>query len=375
MSFSFGFTSENFSDDELQDDTLNGSENSIPTNANNNSVNPLDEARLVGADVFQPTVMDLEGVLRSLKDVRLTFETVPLLDGQVQVFRRELFDVKHQLMSESDVDSNVSTKQDDMLEILLGDTAEDVRKNVYEGGLKSWECSIDLIELITKYEFEYKANQVFDMGCGTALPSSFVFGKYLESGSTEGFNLILSDYNSSVLQLVTIPNLIITWAKKVLSDTEWEQLQKATDENIQVTEDELQLTANLLETFLSDLSRRNIKIHLISGSWGRKFSSLINTLIQPGFPLLALSSETIYQPENLPVVAETILALYESGNGTNTKVLVAAKDIYFGVGGSIIEFEKYLQKRIHDSQLSLAYNTFKVNSNLKRSIIAIESKN
>ncbi|KAL3229127.1 hypothetical protein RNJ44_02214 [Nakaseomyces bracarensis] len=372
MSFSFGFTSENFSDDELQDDSITGI-GEVVTASPIPFVNPLDEERLLASDVFQPQLLGFEDVVKSLKDVRLTFETVPVLEGHVQVYRRELFDVKHQLMSESDVNGNVATKNDDMLEILLGDTAEDVRKNVYEGGLKSWECSLDLIELITKFENEYSTSQIFDMGCGTALPSSFVFGKYLESGSTDGLNMILSDYNSSVLQLVTVPNLIITWAKKVLSEAEWEQLQRATDENIQVTDDELQLSTALLEAFVTDISRRNIKINLISGSWGRKFSNLIETLIQPGFPLLALSSETIYQPENLPVVAETILALYESQNGRNTKVLVAAKDIYFGVGGSIIEFENYLQKRIQELKSRISYNTFKVNSNLKRSIISVKT--
>lgn len=375
MSFSFGFTSENFSDDELQDDTLGSTDNGsggLPEAGNR--VNPLDEDRLIASDVVPPEIMDFKSIIRSLKDVRLTFETVNLLDDQVQVYRRELFDVKHQLMTESDVGGNMATNQEDVLEILLGDTAEDLRKNVYEGGLKSWECSMDLIELLWRSGNEYKANQVIDMGCGTALPSSYIFGKYLESGSTEGLKLILSDYNCSVLQLVSSPNLIITWAKKALSESEWVQLQRTADANIQVLNDELQLSADLLEAFLNDLSRRNIEIHLISGSWGRKFSNLVNTLIHPGLPLLALSSETIYQPENLPVVAETILTLYDSANAKHTKVLVAAKDIYFGVGGNIIEFELYLQKRIHDSNLPLTYSKFKVNDNLKRSIVSIASK-
>lgn len=373
MSFSFGFTSESFSDDELNDDIVNVQQSQSDVQ-NSLAINPLDDPRLVSPEVIQPEVLDFSSVVRSLKDVRLTFETLSLFDGQIQLYRRELFDVKHQLMSESNVEQTTTNENGDpILEILLGDTAEDVRKNVYEGGLKSWECSIDIIELLNNHGKDFSTEQIFDMGCGTALPSTFVFGKYLQSKLDSGLNLILADYNKSVLELVTLPNLIITWAKTVLTEDEWISLQRSSDENVAIVGDELLLTTNLLQAFMDDLSARKIKINLISGSWGRVFSNLVRQHLTPTRPLLVFSSETIYQPENLPVVAETLLDLYQGDNRTSTKALVAAKDIYFGVGGSVIEFESYLRKRLTESNLPITFDTFKVNSNLKRSIVALQS--
>ena len=373
MSFSFGFTSESFSDDELNDDIVNVQQSQSDVQ-NSLAINPLDDPRLVSPEVIQPEVLDFSSVVRSLKDVRLTFETLSLFDGQIQLYRRELFDVKHQLMSESNVEQTTTNENGDpILEILLGDTAEDVRKNVYEGGLKSWECSIDIIELLNNHGKDFSTEQIFDMGCGTALPSTFVFGKYLQSKLDSGLNLILADYNKSVLELVTLPNLIITWAKTVLTEDEWISLQRSSDENVAIVGDELLLTTNLLQAFMDDLSARKIKINLISGSWGRVFSNLVRQHLTPTRPLLVFSSETIYQPENLPVVAETLLDLYQGDNRTSTKALVAAKDIYFGVGGSVIEFESYLRRRLTESNLPITFDTFKVNSNLKRSIVALQS--
>jgi protein-histidine N-methyltransferase len=53
--------------------------------------------------------------------------------------RRELFDIRVQLMSEEDVlESNNPTGLDDA----------DIKTNVYEGGYKTWECSYDLAKLL-----------------------------------------------------------------------------------------------------------------------------------------------------------------------------------------------------------------------------------
>lgn len=52
--------------------------------------------------------------------------------------RRELFDIKMQLMAEDESSSNEKVNLDD----------SDIRTNVYEGGYKSWECSFDLAKLL-----------------------------------------------------------------------------------------------------------------------------------------------------------------------------------------------------------------------------------
>lgn len=57
----------------------------------------------------------------------------------VSVPRRELFDVRMQLMAEDEPEAeNLITNLD----------KSDLRTNVYEGGFKTWECSLDLARLL-----------------------------------------------------------------------------------------------------------------------------------------------------------------------------------------------------------------------------------
>lgn len=372
MSFSFGFTSNDFDDDELVAQPEASIEPIQKNGENDTHDNPLDSGFLLQSNVVQPKVENLETLLQGLKDVRLAFEEFQSPLYKRPLIRRELFDVKHQLMLETDTDSSNNSTE---LDILLGDTSEDLRKNVYEGGLKSWECSYDLVDLLSE-KIDKTINNidaVLEIGCGTALPSEFLFkSALLRDDTSSNLKFILSDYNASVLRLVTIPNLIITWAKTVLTNEEWCALQKGESEDIPVNSEELLLSSDLLTAFYDDIQRRNITIVLISGSWGRKFNNLIHEVLLDSKKVLLLTSETIYQPDNLPVIAETILDIHSSPQ-TEVQTYVAAKDIYFGVGGSIVEFENYLNKKITSGNLPIRSERFKVNSGLKRSIICIET--
>lgn len=372
MSFSFGFTSTDFSDDEIDGDsqfTNSGSTKYFPASYSSNA---LDAPHLLAENVVQPKFEDLKSILQSLENVRLSFEEFKTPQGSV-LYRRELFDVKHQLMSEVDDSSITDGKASVELGILIGETSEDLRKNVYEGGLKSWECSIDLVDTLSEESSLLEDfDCILELGCGTSLPTEYIFACYLQGNLNRGFRVILSDYNKSVLRLVTVPNLIITWAKSVLTNELWVQLQQSNDDTIPVKNDELLLTPQLLEAFYKDLQARNISIILISGSWGRLFSNLISSEMTADKGILLLTAETIYQPDNLPVVADTVLNVILSKKSTRIKALVAAKDIYFGVGGSIIEFEKYLNETIRSKSLPVSFHTYKVNAGLKRSIISIE---
>lgn len=368
MSFAFGFSNEDFSDDEL--DIANQNTDDKPSTSVPR-INPLDSEVLLGESVNQPKYIDLDDILRSLANVRLSFEEVETPTTNSVLYRRELFDVKHQLMSE--VDSGTNNVE---LEILMGETNEDLRRNVYEGGLKSWECSIDLVDSFVKNPAQISQCQnIIELGCGTSLPSEFLFMEYLRSNINTGINFTLCDYNESVIRLVSIPNLIVSWAKTVISNEQWIELQASEDSNIPIASDELLLTEKLLEAFKSDLEFRNVSFSFISGSWGRKFMDvLIEHKATPLSNTLILTAETIYQPDTLPVISETLIELIVDNkkNSYPVKCLLAAKDIYFGVGGSIVDFENYIAKRIATDNLPLCLNKFKVNAGLKRSIVLIE---
>ena len=74
----------------------------------------------------------LEGILEQLPDT-LAFSIV------AEIPRRELWHIKMQLM-QNDQDAH-----------LLGDS--DIIKGSYEGGLKTWECSIDLVNYLSQQDF------------------------------------------------------------------------------------------------------------------------------------------------------------------------------------------------------------------------------
>lgn len=72
---------------------------------------------------------------------RISYSTVELVSGDVKlrIPRRELFDSRLQLMAE-DVGQGS--------ESVIGLDQNDIKTNIYEGGFKTWECSIDLAQLL-----------------------------------------------------------------------------------------------------------------------------------------------------------------------------------------------------------------------------------
>lgn len=62
--------------------------------------------------------------------------------------RREVFDIRAQLMAEDGIDSNENA------ELISGLEEGDIQTNVYEGGFKTWECAIDLAKLLATHEEE-----------------------------------------------------------------------------------------------------------------------------------------------------------------------------------------------------------------------------
>lgn len=57
----------------------------------------------------------------------------------------------------------------------------------------------------------------------------------------------------------------------------------------------------------------------------------------PAMSLLVLAAETIYSPTSLEAFTTTLLAILRSVK--MAKAIVAAKRVYFGVGGSVDEFK------------------------------------
>lgn len=157
--------------------------------------------------------------------------------------------------------------------------------------------------------------------------------------STRKTHFTFADYNESVLRLVTLPNLILTWhiaqSQAVTSAVESQGVSSANKD------EELDITPELLDTFKADLTRRGISLDFISGAWSPEFVEFVfSSHNARDRQTLVLASETIYSPLSLIAFSETLMALLRRSStaSSKTRALVAAKKVYFGVGGGVDEF-------------------------------------
>lgn len=230
-------------------------------------------------------------------------------------------------MAEADPESNTN---DALLEALQ---CGDLASGEYEGGFKTWECSLDLAKFALGLDLMSgsKGWQVIELGAGTAIPSMAIFNNILRCRrptQTPKIRFTLCDYNEDVLRLTTAPN--------VLLGTTLRQHSAAETAEHKENSDSLDIDDALVDSALVLLSRVGISFSFISGSWGKAFLELIagesdweNTLI--------LASETIYSPSSTKAFVETVVNLLTRSK-CNGEAYIAAKRLYFGVGGGVNEF-------------------------------------
>lgn len=99
---------------------------------------------------------------------------------------------------------------------------------------------------------------------------------------------------------------------------------------------ELELSPELVSAFTTDLAQAGVALFFYAGDWATF----------PRLPAdLVLTSETIYAPAAQASLLDCLRRLgSDEGTGTGT-ILVAAKVIYFGVGGSVAAFEEQVAQR------------------------------
>ena len=193
----------------------------------------------------------------------------------------------------------------------------------------SFSSKISKCRLLTYHVYETQ------LGAGTAVPSLTLFARTLNDTENTGkTHFTFADYNSDVLRLVTLPNLLLTWQNS-RSQTALSSISTASDQ-----EEELDITSELIEEFKTDLANRGISVDFVSGAWSAEFVDLVFSSGDAARKTLVLASETIYSPASLTAFSETLLALLRRSNtaSTRSRALVAAKKVYFGVGGGVDEF-------------------------------------
>ncbi|KAI9934432.1 hypothetical protein ASPWEDRAFT_117361 [Aspergillus wentii DTO 134E9] len=345
--FSFGFSGD---DIDIDDSDINvGEEGNVNSSLNNDDSLPeLVEAKRHEMGEWLPALPS-----------QISFNRLSINASQdgtkrsLTLARREVFDIRTQLMAED------SAGQDNE-ELIAGLEEGDIKPRFYEGGFKTWECALDLAKLVVNEQGgmgssetsnEWDENRhVIELGAGTAIPSLALFAQLLSqpapvesTTSQRKTHFTFADYNSAVLRLVTLPNLLLTWnnivTRQTLAapvDADADSTQKSLDQ-----EEELDITPELLESFEKDLRQRSITVDFISGAWSPAFVDLVFSANGQGTSkTLILASETIYSPSALGIFSETLLALLRRSTTAKSKSrsLIAAKKVYFGVGGGVDEF-------------------------------------
>ncbi|KAG9773404.1 hypothetical protein KCU88_g5831, partial [Aureobasidium melanogenum] len=215
----------------------------------------------------------------------------------------------------------------------------------------------------------------------------------------------LCDYNAEVLRLCTAPNVFLNYYQHY---QQYRRHQSGTgpgtgnptsasageptpsssssvpptqvEENPEVGELDIEevLGGGHLQKVIKDMeSLHHVSFDFVSGGWGESFLDLI-TYKPPQPPsftstsspsaaaaaeeqrqstgdLLILASETIYSPSSSRIFADTLLGLlrrHGQSKGT-ARAWVAAKKVYFGVGGGVDEFVAEIQSRGGRSRILL----------------------
>ncbi|CAJ0586677.1 unnamed protein product, partial [Mesorhabditis spiculigera] len=162
---------------------------------------------------------------------------------------------------------------------------KDLISNVYEGGLKVWECSTNLCDYMEEHAAVFSGASVLELGCGAAFPAILA----AKLGARE---VIAQDYNDYVTKCFS----------------------------------EGCFAANEVPT-------KNVKF--LACDWAKIPEFLPSKSID-----VIMTSETIYNTLNYPSLIEAF-AHCLAPEGT---VLIAAKEYYFGLGGSVPGFLEEVDK-------------------------------
>ncbi|KAJ5577830.1 uncharacterized protein N7459_006794 [Penicillium hispanicum] len=334
MAFSFGFSGDDIDidDSEINDDVPN--------------VNLPDGMDASLPELVQAGKHDMDEWL-SILPSQIFYNSLAISGTSLVISRREIFDIRTQLMAEDSADH-------DNEELIAGLEQGDLKPRFYEGGFKTWECSVDLAKLaasdnsiIQSLGDSQTDVHIIELGAGTAVPSLALFALVLNKKESEKGTIsqrkthfTFADYNAAVLRLVTLPNLLLTWCKSRSPATTFPAAEQEASQ-AQHEEQELDITPELISDFKNDLMRRGISISFISGAWSPEFVDLVFSGEGQGHArTLVLASETIYSPSSLTAFSETLLALLRGSTTAlmKSRALVAAKKVYFGVGGGVDEF-------------------------------------
>jgi len=276
--------------------------------------------------------------------------------------RRDLFDARFQLISQTGTPE--PDKPAEGLAFL--DAPSDLLPGVYEGGLKTWESSVDLVQVLSGIDLKLSGKHILEVGCGTAIPSLYLLHQLFSSDGPSNSgetHLYLQDFNRSVLELITLPNIMLVWYMSLSSASYRDAFKAGTDVDGSSEHPplppfdpgapgELPINPPLVAAFLESLSDKNLHIHFLCGSWG-------TYNIDRRFDII-LTSETMYRQESISDLLDVLWKAYANPPSpsidaaleravqqqlslNDQRCYVGGKVLYFGVGGGLPVFVSELE--------------------------------
>ncbi|XP_047459689.1 histidine protein methyltransferase 1 homolog [Mugil cephalus] len=246
-------------------------------------------------------------------------------------------------LNETVFEKTASDREDG--ENILLRTAEqrsDLISGVYEGGLKVWECTYDLLELIERDGETFGGKSVLDLGCGAGLLGILA----LKRGARQ---VHFQDYNSTVIEQLTVPNVMLNCQEddEVDSDDDKEGRGKEKTQQQDVSrrknvKEDVEDSNPPPKKSAVDTSQKPLltKCHFYSGDWSTFLALVLKTEPPPKYDVI-FTSETIYNTSYYPVLHETLHKLL----APDGLVYLATKSHYFGVGGGLHLFEMFVEQR------------------------------
>ncbi|KAL4640213.1 hypothetical protein GN956_G12652 [Arapaima gigas] len=248
-----------------------------------------------------------------------------------------------QYLNETVVEKTASEHADDE-DILSQSTAlhSDLISGVYEGGLKIWECTYDLLTFIDDNRVAFAGKRVLDLGCGAGLLGITA----LKMGACE---VHFQDYNDTVIERLTLPNILLNCD----DDTDSEDEGSSPLSKRRAGEQQQQQLAMLT------------KCRFFSGDWTCFLQLVLDSELQLQYDLI-LTSETIYNTAYYPALHEVFHKLL----APNGLVYLATKSHYFGVGGGLLLFQDFVQQKgVFDLKCLK-----KIEGGLQRHVVALKWK-
>ncbi|KAB1213561.1 hypothetical protein CJ030_MR5G010492 [Morella rubra] len=209
---------------------------------------------------------------------------------------------------------------------VFGLSNSDLVPGKYEGGLKLWEGSLDLVKALQSEvkngNLTFCEKRVLELGCGHGLPGIFAC---LQGAAAVHFQ----DFNAEVIRCLTIPNVNANLSEKEPSIA-----------NVTGSSGEVRFYAG-------DWSEIHELLPHVKGNKKDQSHSSGHSQVA-GYDII-LMAETVYSISTLQSLYELMKKCTSHPHGV---VYMAAKKHYFGVGGGSRRFLSVVEK---DGELVLEY--------------------